>query len=755
MTSFRSGKLYPRLLACFLAIVVFASVILAVSAGWFSYQSEEVLQTRIADNMETITSRLSTDMMTLFDLCGLISDNTLIKENFRPYQVLSVSQQYYYNAIIDMLWQSHLQFNGIVDSVFLYADGERVLYSTNEKGMCNSETFFSRVMAFEDGSRDGWLALLDGRRVSYQILPPDRYTTSQLSGAHPVVPIAHLTLNQGYPNVLVMNVSLQKIRALYEGNAIFKQTRFALYGSEGDCLEGEEIHLTADQINQAQQIVLSGIPYYLYSSHQPTLGITIVSLTPRSVFAQMSGYFNFLMIALPLVFAVCGVFLALILSRKMYEPFRVVHQSIPQTALNTSCPNELEAIKTSITALANDRQTFLIQSREHLTHYISQTLSALLSGRALDDEAYFTQLMMEEYGFTSPCCRVVSLVLDLDEPSTYLTIHEAMKRFSQIIQETFQGHGPLVRVHFRENMYVLVLSSQENDEKDLSALCLQTSQRVSSVLGLHASVRFGIGCITQQFNELSESFDAACSAIFSLLSPEEEKDAPIAESFHYDRREMIGAVSTCDVKLIEAACEDILGAAKRQGISYPQAEALLKDVFQTAASLRHKLIPDRPLPVDTIDPMAVLILSPRVNTTPLISALLPYLPRPSQTRAEDGMEKIAQRIKAFIDENYQQELSLDILAEKLGLSAKYLSRVFKHMMEVNLSDYLAYVRVEKIKELLLADLSLDQIAERVGITNRTTFTRTFRKLEGITPSEWRRIHQGQTILSLEQNATQK
>ena len=61
-------------------------------------------------------------------------------------------------------------------------------------------------------------------------------------------------------------------------------------------------------------------------------------------------------------------------------------------------------------------------------------------------------------------------------------------------------------------------------------------------------------------------------------------------------------------------------------------------------------------------------------------------------------------------------------------------------MGVNLSDYLVFVRVEKMKELLLTDLPLEKVAESVGIFNRTTFTRTFRKLEGVTPGEYRAAH---------------
>ena len=58
---------------------------------------------------------------------------------------------------------------------------------------------------------------------------------------------------------------------------------------------------------------------------------------------------------------------------------------------------------------------------------------------------------------------------------------------------------------------------------------------------------------------------------------------------------------------------------------------------------------------------------------------------------------------------------------------------------MNLSEYLARVRVEKAKELLLTDMSIQQIMESIGIYNRTTFTRMFRRLEGITPSEYRNL----------------
>lgn len=734
-----SGKLFPRLIACFLCMVVFAVAILAGAAYWFTQKSEENLHARIMDNMALVTERLSADIFSLFDLQKLVNGNVLIQEYFRPYSQSTIGQQYYYGAILDILWQSRLQYNGLIDSIFLYADDERVLYSASEKGMASSQVFFSKIMAFEKMDAAAWYSLLDSSPLGYRIQPPDRYTTHHLNAAQPVISLVYTSNNHGYTNVLVMNLSLDKLRILYETNAIFSQTCYAVYSSAGDFLCGWDANLTPAHLLKPCRTTLAGQAYYLYPSYLPTLDIIVVSLTPRVAFTQVNNYFSILLFALPLIFGVCGVLLAVLLSRRMYEPFRIVHESIRPYTPNTGGQSELELIKSGISTLANDRQKFYLKSQEHRNHYVSQTLASLLCGNTLDDEGYFARLMAEEYGFSTPDCRVITFILDLATPSTYHSIHEAMKYLAQTLEETFSPQYAHMRVHFQSNMYVLVLHDSQDSESVLDALCRQAAAHLAQWPALGATLRWGVGRRADSFGKLNDSFDSANSAIFALNATTD--DAAEQDAFQYDRRDIISAASTYDVQVYENVCREILCAAKRCHIPYPLAAATLRDIFATVAGLRQRSPNAAMPPEEAFDPMAVLLLSPQINTAPLISASLPYLLRPAQTKGDEGMKRIALRLKAYIDENYAQELSLDVLADALGLSAKYLSRVFKLIMGINLSDYLAYVRMEKAKELLLTPLPIEHIAQQVGIINRTTFTRTFRKLEGMTPSEYRRLHQ--------------
>ncbi|MNG13224.1 Bifunctional transcriptional activator/DNA repair enzyme AdaA [compost metagenome] len=98
-------------------------------------------------------------------------------------------------------------------------------------------------------------------------------------------------------------------------------------------------------------------------------------------------------------------------------------------------------------------------------------------------------------------------------------------------------------------------------------------------------------------------------------------------------------------------------------------------------------------------------------------------------------------IEQYIHEHYAKDLGLEQIAEEMGVSVKYVSRVFKDKKDEYLTDYINQVRIEKAKEMLVqTDLRVTEIAVIVGIHSRTTFLRVFKKVEGISPNEYRTLH---------------
>ncbi|AUO05970.1 chemotaxis protein CheY [Paenibacillus jamilae] len=98
-------------------------------------------------------------------------------------------------------------------------------------------------------------------------------------------------------------------------------------------------------------------------------------------------------------------------------------------------------------------------------------------------------------------------------------------------------------------------------------------------------------------------------------------------------------------------------------------------------------------------------------------------------------------IARYLDAHYDEDISLQDIASRFYLSREYISRKFKQEYGVNLSDYLCQIRMGKAKLLLLNDkLRLHHIAGMVGYQDEKYFGKVFKKLEGVTPGEFRRRH---------------
>ena len=92
----------------------------------------------------------------------------------------------------------------------------------------------------------------------------------------------------------------------------------------------------------------------------------------------------------------------------------------------------------------------------------------------------------------------------------------------------------------------------------------------------------------------------------------------------------------------------------------------------------------------------------------------------------------------FISQNFKEPLSLDILADELGVSKYYLSRVFSRKLNTNFNDYINGLRLNYATMLMSAtDHSITQIANDSGFSSQRTFNRVFQESFHVTPSEYR------------------
>ena len=112
--------------------------------------------------------------------------------------------------------------------------------------------------------------------------------------------------------------------------------------------------------------------------------------------------------------------------------------------------------------------------------------------------------------------------------------------------------------------------------------------------------------------------------------------------------------------------------------------------------------------------------------------------REAHTNAPKKME--ISRVKSFLDEHYKEKLSLESVASHFFIDKHYLARLFKEQYGVTLVTYLQQVRITHAKRMLrFTDKSIEEIGLECGIGELNYFSRVFKKLEGVSPSEFRRV----------------
>lgn len=99
-----------------------------------------------------------------------------------------------------------------------------------------------------------------------------------------------------------------------------------------------------------------------------------------------------------------------------------------------------------------------------------------------------------------------------------------------------------------------------------------------------------------------------------------------------------------------------------------------------------------------------------------------------------------QAVKDYLDQHYDEKISLDNLASLFFINKFYLTRIFKEQFGVSVNSYVLQIRVTHAKQMLrFSDMSIEEIGIKCGIEDANYFSRMFKKVEGISPGEYRKM----------------
>lgn len=110
-------------------------------------------------------------------------------------------------------------------------------------------------------------------------------------------------------------------------------------------------------------------------------------------------------------------------------------------------------------------------------------------------------------------------------------------------------------------------------------------------------------------------------------------------------------------------------------------------------------------------------------------------------RKNSGTSKPITACIDYIYTHIKERITIEDLAQHTGLSASYLSRLFKEEIGVSVSDYIREQKIEKAQHLLkYCDYSLIDIANYLSFSSQSHFIQTFKNLIGMTPKKYRDLN---------------
>lgn len=656
----------------------------------------------------------------------------------------------------------------IVDNVFVYVDAQKV-YTPG--GMENYDYFFEHLYAFEAYDKSFW----DGRLqsgASLEMLAP--------SVVHVVpfvrkdtLPIVFRKALNGNEAVLVATVSLGMLHHTIVGNSIFPATEYVvlnksdemLLNTAGDALEPEHIAKLRSELESGKgsgKLQLGEREVMVNYTVSPNYGWTYMAFTPLSEFDSISRPIVVLIGTICLALLFIGIVFSFIFTFNLYNPIRRIIDILGQRddsfdAEALRRPDQLELIGKGIHQLIEHGDRFKSRSESLSLDYLDRALLGKLLGRPAASAEQVEEMLREYRRFKQPyyvCCAVMFRFT----PSFYADVQDVdrLRILANLKAIIFGFFSPLVPVHIveeQEYLHLCIVNVGGEDELELVRRAvdrlLDGFRHDADYCGIHV----GIGSMQAGMRGLAKSCDQAMNALavadkthnFEVVDSAEgqDKNAHYTYTFN-DENTISNCLQAGDAANLRSKVDEIVGRNEKQGAPPSGLSLLIADMYNTG---RRYLLETGHTPAQLSgddDYGQLADKAPQYfdyqNRKQLLLEYFEAIIELTGKLKLGGQKSdvLVASIVEYIHDNYEHDLFLENIAERMGCSAKYLSRVFKEHTGLNLAGYISLFRINKAKELLeQTDWNVQEIAGKVGIYSRTTFIRLFKKYEGITPNAYR------------------
>ncbi|WP_136605435.1 helix-turn-helix domain-containing protein [Paenibacillus dokdonensis] len=680
--------------------------------------------------------------------------------------------QYYDLFQISESLRTYKNANDYIDQIYVWYMNSDTVLSTYDH--MNRQGLFQKLRPQQNTTFEQWNNLFEQKYVNGYI--PMNYWGD--GTATPVVVFARsLVFNTpGQPPAIIMFV--MKDAKLIESAprnpdaSVFilnEENRYiAAPANSGSLLP---LQLKHDEL-QGQQ----GMVYKEVQNHQAAVsyitskvtGWKYVSVLPASLFNEKMEYMRRLTwISIGLCFLVGGVICVLFL-RKNYMPIQVMLQSLSHKfgLRFDGGLSEYSFLQGAIQDYFTETEDMRVRFDKHRNTIRSHLLRRLLKGAIDQETPLHESLAAHHIQFSSD--RFAVMLVSVDEYGKFEQYgseelsdkKQQMLHFilTNVLEDMAAGEAAVFTTDMNDVLASIVNFQNGISEEQEQQTLQRITEQIREFMHVQMQVKLtiAVGEAHSHVYEIAHSYQEALDALeyrvilgsgqFIRYEDTHLKHAAQHHHYYYPlsvEQQLIYEVKSGNYPKAEMLLEDIFRENfSGHPVSVPLAKCLMYNLASTMLNTLDEVseTSKRTLESQLLDVEQLLACEHVLQMKEQMKDKLKQVCEWIQTEKRDHHRYLIKDVRCYIENQlHDPNLNISMIGEAFRMTPSYISRLYKDHEGEALLDTINRLRLAEAKDLLQQQkLTVNEVAGRVGYADVSTFVRTFKKFEGITPGAYQK-----------------
>lgn len=441
-----------------------------------------------------------------------------------------------------------------------------------------------------------------------------------------------------------------------------------------------------------------------------------------------------------------------------YEDFSLAREALSYHVSDYLVKIDLtpEVLRASIEKIVKtlekeSKKTASVTSSFSMSYYYDKFFISLLHNLFEDATQFSLQqqelhLSFSSTGYICCYCEIIgNSSSDLNDEKQLNLFHTAFQMSKELFSKYHTCHAIMLDLrHFA----VIFCFDQLTDDVLTHVGFIMSAVNITLHNYYSVSLHCGIGTLVTEPLAIAESYQHSRDA-FSNTTPQTPtvffdhcvREENYKKSFNFSifKEHLARAYEEYDAELLDETMSEIIALFKAHPANFLQAMDCASNILYLSISLlQNGEETVSALFTDNTDNYRTLY---KMTSTDQVINWLSYF-RDSlcshfTEHRKEVRKPVVSQVRSYIKEHVTEHLSLNEVAAVFGISPNYLSQLFKKYNDVGYNDYVTQCKIDEAKKLLgNGDYKVYEVAEMLGFESAFYFSKVFKKVTGIPPTEY-------------------